>query len=71
MSNIDDNYINRLYEEWNAERAVLMNELRNDKDLSKEKFITPKIATIDTIIKNLLKYRNQKTKERIKLDGFS
>lgn len=71
MSYIDDNYINRLYDEWTNERAILMTELKNDKDLSREKFITPKITTIDVILKNLLKYRSLRTKERIKLDGFS
>ena len=69
-SQIDDNYISRLYEDWTIERNNLMLELKNDKDLTKEKFITPKLTTIDNILKNLLKYRNQKLKEKIKLDGF-
>ena len=69
-SQIDDNYISRLYEDWTIERNNLMLELKNDKDLTKEKYITPKLTTIDNILKNLLKYRNQKLKEKIKMDGF-
>ena len=69
-SQIDDNYISRMYDDWTVERNSLMLELKNDKDLSKEKYITPKLTTIDNILKNILKYRNQKLKEKIKMDGF-
>lgn len=69
-SQIDDNYISRMYDDWTNERNTLMLELKNDKDLSKEKYITPKLTTIDIILKNLLKYRNQRLKEKIKMDGF-
>jgi len=45
-----------------------VNELKNDKELTKEKTINSKIVCIDSIIKNVLKYRNLKIKEKLKGD---
>ena len=67
---IDDGYINRMFDEWTAQRNILMMEMKNDKEMTKEKFLTSKIGCIDNILKNILKYRNLNVKEKIKLDGF-
>jgi len=70
MSNNLDNemYVNNLYDEFNNTRGALMLQLKNDKELTKEKTITQKIVCIDNIMKNLLKYRNINTKEKLKGD---
>ena len=69
MNNLeDDNFINRLYEDLNNTRSSLVNELKNDRECTKEKTINSKIQCVDNIMKNLMKYRNIKTKERLK--GF-
>ena len=69
MNNLEDiNYINRLYDEMNMVRNTLMNDLKNDKECVKERIINQKIACIDNILKNILKYRNINTKEKLKAD---
>lgn len=67
MNNLEDeNFINRFYEDLTSARASLTNELKNDKECLKEKSINAKIQCIDNIMKNLIKYRNIKTKEKLK-----
>lgn len=67
MNNLeDDNYINRLYDEFNNARNSLMLDLKNDKECNKEKVLNSKILCIDNLMKSLLKYRNIRTKERLK-----
>ena len=69
MNNLeDDNYINRLYDELNTARSTLMQELKNDKECTKEKVLNSKILCIDNMMKNVLKYRNIRTKEKMKAD---
>jgi hypothetical protein len=69
MNNLEDNnYINRLYDEMSMVRNTLMNDLKNDKECVKERIINQKIACIDNILKNILKYRNINTKEKLKAD---
>lgn len=69
MNNLEDsNYINRLYDELNSSRNTLMNDLKNDKECVKERIINQKIACVDIILKNILKYRNINTKAKLKLD---
>ena len=64
----DDNYINRLYDEFNNARSSLMLELKNDKECNKEKVLNQKILCVDNLMKNILKYRNIKMKEKLKGD---
>ena len=69
MNNLEDmNYINRLYDELNSCRNVLMNELKNDKECTKERILNQKIMCVDNLMKNILKYRNINTKEKLKGD---
>jgi hypothetical protein len=64
----DDNYINRIYDEATNARNTLMLELKNDKECQKEKVINSKIQCIDNILKNVLKYRNIRIKDKLKND---
>ena len=69
MNNLEDsNYVNRLYDEINSSRNTLMNDLKNDKECTKEKELNSKIACVDIILKQLLKYRNINTKKKLKAD---
>jgi hypothetical protein len=69
MNNLDNEmYINNLYDEFNNTRSSLMLQLKNDKELTKERTINQKIACIDNLMKNILKYRNINTKEKLKGD---
>jgi len=69
MNNLEDmNYINRLYDELNSCRNTLMNDLKNDKECTKERILNQKIMCVDNLMKNVLKYRNINTKEKLKGD---
>ena len=69
MNNLEDtNYINRLSDELNSCRNVLMNDLKNDKECTKERILNQKIQCVDNLMKNVLKYRNINTKEKLKGD---
>jgi hypothetical protein len=64
----DDNYINRLYDELNTSYNTLLNDLKNDKECTKEKMLNAKMTCIDNMRKQLLKYRNIKIKDKLKGD---
>ena len=64
----DTNYINRLYDEMQQSRNSLMNELKNDTECTKEVVLNKKLVCVDTIMKQILKYRNITTKEKLKAD---
>ena len=69
MNNLEDqNVINRLYDDLNTARSTLMNDLKNDKECAKERIINQKILCLDSLMRNLLKYRNIVTKEKLKAD---
>lgn len=69
MNNLEDvNYINRLYDELSNTRSALMNDLKNDKECIKEATLNKKIMCVDAIMKNILKYRNITTKDKLKAD---
>jgi hypothetical protein len=67
MNNLDnDIYVNNLYDEFNNTRSNLMQQLKNDKECNNERIINQKIVCIDNLMKNILKYRNINTKEKMK-----
>jgi hypothetical protein len=67
MSDLNnENYIEKLYEEFNTERNKLMTDLKKDKECEKEKVITSKIICLDNLMRNILKFRNITIKEKLK-----
>ena len=68
MNNIDEQYLNNLFESFQKERNKLLLDLKNDKELTKEKDIHAKLLVMENLTKNVLKYRNLIIKEKIK--GF-
>jgi len=68
MTELTEQYLMKIYDDLQSEKNKLFNELKNDKELTKEKTINSKIVCIDSIIKNVLKYRNLKIKEKLKGD---
>jgi hypothetical protein len=66
MENINEQYINQLFDTFTSERNKTVLAIKNDTDLYKEKILYSKLTTIDGIIKNLLKYRNTLVKEKLK-----
>jgi hypothetical protein len=67
MSDLNnENYIDKLFEEFNSERSKLMSELKKDKECEKERIITQKISCLDNLMKNILKFRNICIKDKLK-----
>jgi hypothetical protein len=67
MSDLNnENYIEKLYEEFNTERNKLMTDLKKDKECEKEKVITSKIICLDNLMRNILKFRNICIKDKLK-----
>jgi hypothetical protein len=67
-NNIDEQYLNNLFESFQTERNKLLLDLKNDKELTKEKDIHSKLLVMESLTKNVLKYRNLIIKEKLK--GF-
>ena len=66
MNNFDeDAYLTRLFDEMNTSHSCLMNELKNDKEMVKEKVLIGKLNSLDTMRRALLKYRNIRIKEKL------
>ena len=59
-----DEYIERVFDDFNGLRSDLSLKLRNDKDGSKERIINQKLNHVDGVIKHLLKFRSLLHRER-------
>jgi hypothetical protein len=67
-NSFDEQYINRLFDEFQTEKAKLVLELKNDKELTKERIISNKMQCIDIMTRSILKYRNLIIREKMKTD---
>jgi protein-tyrosine phosphatase len=63
---MDDNYINKLINDIQQERSALLNDMKNDTELTHSNFINSKLTVLDSIFKSILKLRNINIKEKIK-----
>lgn len=64
----NEQFLSKLYDDLNSSHSVLMTDLKNDKEMTKEKTITSKLNCIDTMRRSVLKYRNIIIKDRLKGD---
>ena len=65
---INEQYLTNLFEQFQTERNKLMLDLKNDKELTHEKEILPKLLILEGMSKSVLKYRNLIIKNKLK--GF-
>jgi hypothetical protein len=70
QSQMNESYLNNLFDVLQAEKNALVLDLKNDKELTKEKEITSKCLVLDNLIKNVLKYRNLKIKAKLKVEQY-
>lgn len=63
--NIDEAYLNDLFDKFQTERNALILELKNDKELNHNKSIEAKLYLVEKITKDVLKLRNQIIKEKL------
>ena len=62
----DESILNKLYDDISNEKNRVMLDLKNDTEMNKRKSIESKISTLDTIQKNIIKYRNLLNKDKLK-----
>lgn len=69
MNEINENTLNQLFDNFQQERQKIILEIKNDKEMKNEKYLSNKLATIEIIIKNLLKFRNIELKQQQKYNN--
>ena len=69
MNEINENTLNQLFDNFQQERQKIILEIKNDKEMKNEKYLNQKLSTIETIIKNLLKFRNIQLKQQQKFNN--
>ena len=71
METLTDIYINKLYDDLQIEKTAVMLEYKNDKELKNTIIINQKLTIVEGIMKNLIKYRNIRIKQKLKdKDGY-
>lgn len=63
--NINEIYLNELFDKFQNERNNLIQELKNDKELNHTKSIEQKLNIVEKITKDVLKLRNQIIKDKL------
>ena len=63
---MDDSYITKLINDIQTERNKLLNDLKNDTELTKSNSINQKLSSLDTMLKATFKLRNLNIKEKLK-----
>jgi hypothetical protein len=66
MNDFNEQGLNQLFDKLQSERQKIVLEIKNDTDMKNEKILNAKLLCIETLIKNILKYRNLILKERMK-----
>ena len=66
MNTLDETYISKLYDDLQTEKNSVLQEYKNDKELKNTVIITQKINIVESMMKNLIKYRNIKLKQKLK-----
>jgi hypothetical protein len=63
--NIDEIYLNEIFDKFQSERNNLIQALKNDKELNHTKSIEQKLNIVEKITKDVLKLRNQIIKDKL------
>ena len=63
---INEFYLNKLYDDLTAERNTIQLEFKNDKELCHTSRLTSQLSTLTSLINFVLKYRNLKQKNKMK-----
>ena len=63
---INDIYLNKLFDELIQERNTVQLEFKNDKELCHTSRLTTQLSTLTSLINSVIKYRNLKQKSKMK-----
>ena len=71
METITEQYLDNLYENLTRESSKILTDIKTDKEeTSRVADLQKQFAIINTLMMNVLKLRNIRTKIKKKLDGF-
>ena len=65
---IDDNQLERIYDDFSREQGMLMTDLKTKQEEDKEKDIMKELTLINSIMMNTLRLINLRKKIRMKLN---
>jgi hypothetical protein len=66
MNTFTTSFINQLYDDIQKEKTAILLEIKNDKELKNITANNQKLNLLDSLTKNILKYRNITLKESLK-----
>lgn len=66
MNTFTEQFITKLYDDIQMEKSAILLEMKNDKELKNITSNNQKITILDSMTKNVLKYRNISLKEKLK-----
>ena len=66
MNTFTTSFINQLYDDIQKEKTAILLEIKNDKELKNITANNQKLNLLDSLTKNILKYRNISLKESLK-----
>jgi len=61
-TNINETYLNKLFDDLVQERNTVQLEFKNDKELCHTSRLTNQLSTLTSLINQVIKYRNLKQK---------
>tara|TARA_A100001035_G_scaffold123562_1_gene97170 strand:- start:421 stop:636 length:216 start_codon:yes stop_codon:yes gene_type:complete len=67
-SRIDDNQLERIYDDFSREQGMLMADLKTKQEEDKEKDIMKELTLINSLMMNTLRLINLRKKIRMKLN---
>ena len=66
METLTETFITKLYDDLQSEKNAIMLEYKNDKELKNTVIINQKLNIVEGMMKNLIKYRNIRIKQKLK-----
>jgi hypothetical protein len=70
MSDITEQYLDKLYDDLQREQQKILLDIKSNKEDNNESYNLKQFNNINIIMVNVLKLRNLKRKEKQKLDNF-
>ena len=67
-SRLDDNQLERIYDDFSREQGMLMTDLKTKQEEDKEKDIMKELTLINSLMMNTLRLINLRKKIRMKLN---
>jgi hypothetical protein len=68
MNTINEQYLNKLYEDLQKEQMVLMNDMKSGAGIEKEKDITKQMTQLNALLMAVLRFRNLRKTIQLKIN---